>query len=268
MSATVLLLSGTSEGPALARGLLGAGFAVWATVTRDEAVEPLFAALRDRIAVEAGGLPPQTLRARLERGEVDLVLDATHPHAARITRHAQAVCAELGTPYVRYERPSTALPTHAHRAATFAEAAARIRGLGMRPALTIGAKPLKHFAHLHAELAMQARVLPSETSVAQARAAGFDSRRLVCVRPPVSEALNHALFAAHGADLLVTKDSGAAGGVPEKLAAAGKLGMAILAVERPAAGAEPSARSMEEAVRACLRHKDGPARAAESEGGS
>ena len=38
----ILLLSGTSEGPPLARALLAAGFAVRATVTRPEACANLF----------------------------------------------------------------------------------------------------------------------------------------------------------------------------------------------------------------------------------
>lgn len=41
----ILLLSGTSEGPLLARALLAAGFQVRATVTRPEARDNLFGSL-------------------------------------------------------------------------------------------------------------------------------------------------------------------------------------------------------------------------------
>ena len=105
MTKRVLLLSGTSEGPPLARALLEAGFAVRATVTRAEAVATLFRSLADVVTVEARGFTEEGLSDFLTRGEADVVLDATHPFAVRITRLAHAVCTRLGVPFVRYERP-------------------------------------------------------------------------------------------------------------------------------------------------------------------
>src|SRR5262249_18399530 len=146
MTKRVLLLSGTSEGPPLARALVEAGFAVRATVTRAEACASLFGPPAGAVTVEARGFTEEGLSDFLVRGAADVVLDATHPFAVRITRTAHAVCRRLGVPFVRYERPDWEPPPGTRQVGSFAEAAALLPSLGARAMLTIGAKQLKHFA--------------------------------------------------------------------------------------------------------------------------
>lgn len=251
MGKTVLLLSGTNEGPPLARALAAAGFRVHATVTRPEACASLFGDMGDAITVEARGFTEESLAEFLRGGGADVVLDATHPFAVRITRIARATCERLGARYVRFERPDWAPPAGTHFVDSFVEAAGRLPALGKRAMLTIGAKQLKHFAGLHASVVMFARVLPSPVSVQQALDAGFAPDRILGLRPPFSQAFNRAIFEEYAVDVLVTKASGIEGGVREKVLAAGELGMAVLMIRRPEE--EGSAvDSIEAAVAACL----------------
>src|ERR1700730_11401055 len=127
----VLLLSGTSEGPFLAQALTEAFFQVRATVTRPEARENLFGKLNN-IQVEVRGFTEESLADFLKAGHADIVLDATHPFAVRITRIAYAVCARLGAPYIRYERPDWEPPEGTLFADSFAEAAGLLPELGGR----------------------------------------------------------------------------------------------------------------------------------------
>jgi precorrin-6A/cobalt-precorrin-6A reductase len=247
----VLLLSGTSEGPTLARALLEAGFAVRATVTRPEACDTLFGALAGAVAVEARGFTEEALAEFLARGEADIVLDATHPFAVRITRLAHAVCGRLGVPFVRYERPDWKPPPGTRSVASFADAAALLPSLGRRVMLTIGAKQLKHFAHLHDRLVLFARLLPCVASLQQAVAAGFTPDRLLCLRPPFSQEFNRALLREYRAEVLVTKASGREGGVVEKVQAARELGLEVVMIRRPESTDIPHVDSIEAAVRAC-----------------
>ena len=145
MKKTILLLSGASEGPILAQALLQAGFAVIATVTREAARQHLFGQLQHAITVEVGGFTAESLEQFLAQGEVDLVLDATHPFAVRITQIAAAVCSRMHLPYIRYQRPDWEPPAGTVYAASYAEAAGMLPALGSR-ILTIGAKQLKYFA--------------------------------------------------------------------------------------------------------------------------
>ncbi|MHB1557035.1 MAG: precorrin-6A reductase [Isosphaeraceae bacterium] len=251
MRPRILLLSGTSEGPVLARALLDAGLDVTATVTRDEARESLFGGLLAALTVEARGFDPDGLRAYLRQGRAEAVLDATHPFAARITRIAHDACAEAGVPYVRYERPDWEPPEGTRFASTFTEAADVVPTLGSRIMLTVGCKMLRHFAGLHGRVELFARVLPSPISMEQARAAGFAADRVFGLRPPFSREANRDLFRECRADVLVTKASGVEGGVVEKVMAAVDLGMTVLMVRRPALAVSPTLHDLRQAVAAC-----------------
>ncbi len=250
MTKRILLLSGTSEGPPLARALLEAGFAVRATVTRPEARDSLFGPLLRDVLVEARGFTEESLAAFLAERQADLVLDATHPFAVRITRIAQGVCRRLGVPYVRYERPDWEPPAGTQQVDSFAQAASLLPA-GARVLLTIGSKQLKHFAPLQGRLHLVARILPSAASLEQALAAGFTPDRLLCLRPPFSREFNKAILREYRIDLLVTKASGREGGVEEKVLAAGDLGIGVIVIRRPEPQGTPGVSSVEAAVRAC-----------------
>ena len=204
-----------------------------ATVTRAEAVAHLFGSIGDAAEVEVRGFTEASLGDFLGRGEADLVLDAAHPFAVRIHRIARSVCTERQVPYVRFERPDWEPPAGTIFVDSFAAAAEILPTFGTRAMLTIGAKQLKHFAGLGERMTVFARVLPSPISLQQALDAGFAGDRLLALRPPISRELNRALFAEHRVDVLVTKASGEAGGVAEKVLAAIDLGMKVVVVRRP-----------------------------------
>jgi precorrin-6A/cobalt-precorrin-6A reductase len=236
--------------------LLEAGFAVRATVTRPEARDTLFGPLLQAVTVEARGFTEEGLTDFLARGEADVVLDATHPFAVRITRLAHAVCRRLDVPFVRYERPDWEPPPGTRLVESFAEAAALLPSLGTRVLLTIGAKQLKHFAALQGRLVLIARILPCVASLQQALAAGFTPDRLLCLRPPFSREFNRAVLREYRAELLLTKASGREGGVVEKVLAARDLGLEVVMIRRPEQADIPCVTTLEAAVRAC-RDKTG-----------
>ncbi len=251
---TILLLSGASEGPLLARALLQAGFDVVATVTREEARQHLFGDLLQAVRVEVRGFTEESLRQFLAQDGADAVLDATHPFAVRITNIAVAVCTELAVPYVRYQRPDWRPPEGTVSATSYADAAALLPGLGRRIMLTIGVKQLKYFAHLHHDLTLFARVLPSPVSVQGALDAGFTQDRILALRPPFSKAFNTSILREYQVDVLVTKASGVTGGVAEKVLAAHDLGLTTLMIHRPPQPGLNMVSTLEDAIHACQKH--------------
>ena len=81
----------------------------------------------------------------------------------------------------------------------------------------------------------------------------FSGDRLMALRPPISRELNRALFAEHRADVLVTKASGAAGGVAEKVLAALDLGMKVVVIRRPVENDADAVSTFEAALDAVRR---------------
>ena len=80
---------------------------------------------------------------------------------------------------------------------------------------------------------------------------GYRPERLICMQGPFSEGLNRAMFKAANAGILVTKNSGAAGGFPEKARAAESLGMVTAVLAKPY---ESGGVSLEYALQIIMEH--------------
>jgi len=231
----ILVLGGTSDARALADELRGAGHDVLLSAA---------SAYGARLAGEHG--TPARGGALDAAGLAELiadaaaVVDATHPFAEVVTGTAKEACALSGRPYLRVPRPAADLPDRVVRAADSAEAArlavehAALTGGAIL--LTVGAKTVRDYvpAALAAGLRVVARVLPTEAGLRACEEAGLEPRDVIAMQGPTSTELDAALLRHLGATVLVTKDSGDAGGLGEKLRAAELAGATAVVVERPA----------------------------------
>ncbi len=180
------------------------------------------------------------LAAYLREQRIDLVVDATHPFADRISDNAAGACAATGIARLRLDRP----PWQAEpgdrwvEAADLAAAAAKLPRLGRHAFLAVGGNRLDHFAGLDME--MLVRVIdpppspPANATVLQGRGP-FD----------VSEEL--ALLREHRIDVVVSRNSGGAGAFA-KIEAARQLGLPVLMIRRPAPPPGPTAASVADAL--------------------
>ena len=195
--------------------------------------------------------------AELERlvGEADAVIDATHPFAAQISAEAEAACVRVRRPYLRFTRPAGELGAGVVRAADAAEAARLAVAAALQAAdektvdreagdeaapvilLTVGSKTVDTYARAAAQAGVRvvARVLPVPESLAACAAAGLEPRDVIAMQGPTTAELDAALLRHLGASVLVTKDSGTAGGLGEKLRAAESAGATAVVIERPEA---------------------------------
>ncbi len=173
------------------------------------------------------------------RGQgIKAVVDATHPYATRVTAEAKWASAQAGIAYLRFERPEIPLGEQEgiHTVTEIKEAAALSAALGDVIFLAIGTRGLADFmAALPPGKRVTARVLPEAESLYRCREAGLGPAEIVAAQGPFSRSLNVAMFREYKAEVLVTKDSGAAGGTPEKLAAAAELGLPVVLLKRPPA---------------------------------
>ena len=238
----ILILGGTSDARLLAGELQAAGYDVLLSVVGDYAAR---LAAGDGLAVRSGALDEAGLERLLD--EAEAVVDATHPFAQEISASTATVAGRRGRALLRFERGAGALPEGVLGAADATAAAALAvaqAGAGVI-FLTVGSKTLAPYVSgaRAANLRLVARVLPTVKSLQACAAVGLEPRDVVALQGPTSAGLDAALLRHLGATVLVTKQSGAVGGLDEKLRAAEVAGATAIVVLRPAAvaGGAPGA---------------------------
>ena len=255
----ILLLSGTSEGRILGARLRAEGVPFIASVTTPEA-RHLFAAIDPAPEVLVTRFSAEALATLIGERRICAILDATHPFAQHISATAMQAAVQAQIGYVRYERPSTSpvdSPSTREDGAIIVapdvQAAVQLcLERGSRVFLTTGTKTLPMFREVMARKWVMARILPTMASLSQALQAGFAPAQILALRGPFSEELERALLREYQIDLLVTKDSGAAGGLDTKLKAATALRVPAVVVSRPPLQYANLCHDLEQAVQTVI----------------
>ncbi|MEZ5934597.1 MAG: cobalt-precorrin-6A reductase [Alphaproteobacteria bacterium] len=182
------------------------------------------------------------LASYLREQAIDVLIDATHPFAAQISRHAAETAARTGIPHLRLLRPAwTKRPGDRWiDAIDCADAAAKLPGLASRVFLTTGHRDLDAFAPLDHIWFLIRTIEP----VAGPRP------RLCCrltARGPFAEADELTLFQEYSIDAVVTKASGGEA-TYAKIAAARRLGLPVIMIQRPPPSPGPIVQTTDDAL--------------------
>ena len=225
----LMIFSGTTEGHELCRFLSKNSVQAEVFVATEygaAVMEPM-----DGITIHEGRLDEKEIAERLTSDT--LLIDATHPYAAAVTDNLRAACAEAGARYERLLRP--ALPFE--NCEIVLDTAAAVDWLNAHPGrvlLTTGSKELEAYTAVqdYRERVFP-RVLPTASVLEKCSVLGFPGAHIIAMQGPFSQAMNAALLREIGADILVTKDTGASGGFAEKVAAAKEVSAKVLVIARP-----------------------------------
>ncbi|MBF2027155.1 MAG: cobalt-precorrin-6A reductase [Oscillatoriales cyanobacterium C42_A2020_001] len=227
------LIGGTQESAELALAIATEGIPCLITVTT-EAARRLYPA-SPQCKIWVGRLDQQRLPAFLQQQQITAILDASHPFAVEVSRLAIAIAAQQGIPYLRYERPALDMPNSQSSvlASSFQSLLSSNLLDSQRVLLTVGYRPLPLFKPWQEVATLFTRILPSLTALETAITAGFTPDRIIALRPPISAAIERALWQQWQISMVVTKASGAAGGEDVKRQVADELGVKLVAIARP-----------------------------------
>lgn len=217
----MLVLGGTTEARALAARLSARGLQVVTSLAGRTS-----APLEVEGTVRVGGFGGTSgLSTWLSSSSPGVVVDATHPFAARMSGAAAVACAAAGVPLVRLLRPGwTAGPGDRwERVASLDAAAARVDAVGSRAFLAVGGGGVAAFAGVRAWCLVRSIEPPD----APLPAAG----EVVLARGPFGVGDEVALLRRWAIDVVVCRDSG--GPLDGKLTAARTLELPVLVVDRP-----------------------------------
>ena len=238
----IVIFSGTTEGRRLSRALAEAGAEVTVCVATDYGTEEQGSI--PGVITRQGPLSAEEKRELL--WDAALCVDATHPYATHVTASVRLACEDAGTPYLRLKRADS----NTAGALCFdsaSAAAAYLKERGGNILLTTGAKELSAFAGIDPGRLFP-RVLPSHAGLDACEAAGIPHRNIIAMQGPFSREMNAATIRQFQIAWLVTKDGGAAGGYPEKAAAAEETGVRLILLRRP----EETGLGYDEVLNVCM----------------
>ncbi|MCU1496177.1 MAG: cobalt-precorrin-6X reductase [Acidimicrobiales bacterium] len=244
---SVLVLAGTTEATELAEALRHRdGIAVTSSFAgRTRTQRPVPGAVR---VGGFGGV--DGLAAALVDGRYDLVVDATHPFAARMPHHVAVAADRVGVPRLRLVRPPWTAVTgdRWHHAADLDAAARMVAALGARRVLlTTGRLTLAPFARLTGVHLVTRSIEPPDPLA-------LPDATVIVARGPFTVEGERALLEQHRIDALVTKNSGGPATAP-KLGAARERGTPVVVVDRPPSPSGPSVATVAEALAWIDQHR-------------
>jgi precorrin-6A/cobalt-precorrin-6A reductase len=219
----LLLLAGTSDARRIAQGLAETDvttIASLAGLTR----QPIDLPCETRV----GGFGGQDgFRLYLQTANIDAVVDATHPFAARMSQTAATICKALNIPHVQMLRPEwQPEPGDSWtEVASEAEVAALVPR-GATVFLATGRQTLKCYGNMTGRRLICRQIDPPDHPFP------FPGGEFLVGRPPFSVQDEVNLFQNLGVDWLVVKNSGGQAS-HSKLEAARLLGIPVAMIKRP-----------------------------------
>jgi len=230
----ILLIGGTSETALVAQALADAGFVVVVSTATDL---PLEIGSHPNISRTSGALDSQGIERLAGELRARMIVDCSHPYATAVKANARAAAKALGIPYAQWMRPR--VPEYEDWIIvreTHTLAAETACAFGSPVLVTTGAKNLAPYAAEARRTGVElvVRVLPYQNSLVACHDAGIDSESIVTGRGPFSVEENLKVIRRFNIGVVVTKDSGEAGGMPAKIEAARVAGCHLIVIQRPA----------------------------------
>jgi precorrin-6A/cobalt-precorrin-6A reductase len=235
----ILILGGTTEARLLAARLAERGGRE-VTVSLAGRVKQI---VPHPVPVRVGGFGGiDGLAAYLAAEGIDLLIDATHPFADQMSRHAVAASIDAGVPLLALRRPAWTREAGDRwtEVADIRAAKAALGEAGRRVFLALGRQEIDAFGTAPRHFYLVRSIEPITDR-------HLDGAVYVEGRGPFREADERALMAAHAIDTVIARNSGGDAGYG-KIAAARALGVEVILIRRPSLPEAPTVATVDEAM--------------------
>ncbi|TWU31267.1 Precorrin-6A reductase [Candidatus Brocadiaceae bacterium S225] len=237
-------MSGTEEGREIVKRLNDKGAGVITTVATEYGREIYEKIGLGHLCIQ-GRLDIKELSELIRDKNIDILIDATHPYATQVSYNAIKASEEIGIKYIRLQRPAsvtedddiggtaTEKQEFVHIVADMDEAVSWCSESDKkRILLTTGFSSAEKFVKLKDKKEIYIRILPMPEHIRQCVSIGIKPSNILALQGPFSLELNTAIYNQYKIDIVVTKDSGKTGGVPEKIQSASAAGIDIVIIKR------------------------------------
>ncbi len=231
-------MSGTEEGREIVKRLNDNGEGVITTVATEYGREIYEKIGLGQLCIQ-GKLNAMGLSEFIRKKNIDTLIDATHPYATQASLNAIAASDESGIRYIRFQRAASVTEAgmedlgFVHMVKDMDDAVSWCRKSDKkRILLTTGFSAAEKFVSLKDEKELFIRILPMSAHIEQCIDMGIKPSNILALQGPFSIELNTAIYNQYKIDVVVTKDSGKTGGVPEKIQSARAAGIDIVMIKR------------------------------------
>lgn len=231
--AKIWIIGGTVETYIIAESLLKNKKDIIITVATDYGYEE-FSVFKKNLV--KASMDEEQMITFCKENDISIIADVSHPYAKEVTKNAVNASKILGIRYFRYERKNTDKDYNYDKiyyVDSHEDAIAFIKEKQFsRVLLTTGVKNVMDYISFGTQN-LFVRILPRSEHIKSLEDVGFLSRNIIGMQGPFSIEMNKATINYTKADVLITKQSGQAGGYDEKIRACIDMGISIVVIKRP-----------------------------------
>lgn len=225
----IFVLGGTSDSLKIAETLEKKGYDICFSVVTDYGEQ---LAEKKVTKITKGRMDQEQMEQFVLDHKVSLILDATHPFAAIVSKTAIEASKNSGTDYIRYERPRVDLKDGIKVGSNLEACQWVTEHVSGMVYLTTGSKTLGFFRDNLPLENIVARVLPTAEVLIETEKLGFQAHQIEGIKGPFSVEMNKELLLKNDAKVMITKESGLAGGILEKMEACRQLSFPCVVIAR------------------------------------
>ena len=185
--------------------------------------------------VITGKLAKEDMINFIEQNNINKIIDATHPYAIEVSKNAIQCAKELNIDYLRYERKSLIEDIsyeNKYIVSSIEDACKIAREKGSNIFIGTGSKNLPKIVELIPDRNLIVRVLPTSDVILSCESLGLNADNIIAMKGPFSQSINEEFYKHYNVDIVVTKESGIAGGFLEKVNACETLQIPVVIITR------------------------------------